>query len=215
MFIYWCTVAPYDVTIATNFSGDVMARPAAVENGDTLILTCAASGGPDNMFYWFKDDEFLSQSTDGILNVGSVAATDGGMYECVVNNTAGDSSASITIYGRTCISHDILYAILCSCLVAPRFITEPEDVEEFIGYAINLPCSADGFPAPDIMWTFEGMNFTSSTVNSTNSTSAESNIMIANLMLSDGGTYECIINNDAIMLSRRRNATVSVIGGMW
>ena len=80
-----------------------MARPATVENGDALILTCAASGGPDNMFYWFKDDEFLDQSTDSILNIGSVTATDGGMYKCVVNNTAGNSSADITIYGMTCI----------------------------------------------------------------------------------------------------------------
>ena len=86
-----------------------MARPATVENGDTLILTCTASGGPDNMFYWFKDDDLISQSTDGILNIGNVTATDGGLYECVVNNTAGDSSANITIYGRTC----ILYNIYC------------------------------------------------------------------------------------------------------
>ena len=104
---------------------------------------------------------------------------------------------------------------MCSCLVAPRFITEPEDIEEFIDRAVNLPCSADGYPAPDIRWTFESMNFTSSTVNSTNSTYAESNIMIPNLMLSNGGTYECIIDSVAIMMSRRRNATVSVIGGMW
>ena len=88
-----------------------MARPATVDNGDNLILNCTASGGPNNIFYWFKDGNFLSQSTDGILNIGSVAATDGGLYECVVNNTAGDSSANITIYGRTCISYVTLYAI--------------------------------------------------------------------------------------------------------
>ena len=86
-----------------------MARPATVENGDTLILTCTASGGPDNMFYWSKDGDFLP-STDGILTIADITATDGGMYECVVNNTAGDGSSDITIYGRTCISHDILYA---------------------------------------------------------------------------------------------------------
>ena len=192
-----------------------MARSATLENGDTLTLTCAASGGLNNFFYWFKDADFLDQSSDGILNVGSVAATDGGLYECVVNNTAGNSSVDITIYGRACMSHNILYAIFCSCLVAPQFITVPQDVEEFIVYAINLPCSADGFPAPDIMWTFQGMNFTSVTVNSTNSTYAESTIVIDNLTLSDGGTYECIIDSDAIGMSRHHNATVSVIGGMY
>ena len=194
-----------------------MARPAAVENGDNLTLTCDASGGPDNMFYWFKGDEFLP-STDGILNITDVIATDGGLYECVVNNSAGDISDNITIYGRTCISHNNNYTvcnIMFLFLVSPRFITMPQDIEEFIVYGINLPCSADGFPTPDIMWTFEGMSFTGVTMNSTNSTYAESNIVISNLMLSDGGTYECIIDSGAIMMSRRRNTTVSVIGGMY
>ena len=80
-----------------------MARPAAVLNGDTLTLICTASGGPNNLFHWFKDGNFLYKSTNGILNIGSVAATYGGYYECFVNNTAGDSFADITIYGRTCI----------------------------------------------------------------------------------------------------------------
>ena len=190
-----------------------MARPATVKNGDTLILTCAASGGPDNMFYWFKDDEFLDQSTDGILNIGNVTATDGGPYECVVNNTAGDSSVNITIYGRTCISHDILCVILCSCLVAPRFVIVPQEVEQFIGTPVNLSCTADGFPAPDIMWIFGGMMFEDETVNSTTSTYAESTIVITNLMLSDGGTYECIIDSAASTMPSTSMATVAVLGG--
>ena len=100
MFIYWCTVAPYGVTITADSNGNVMVRPATVENGDTLILTCTASGGPDNTFRWSKDGGDIAESTNGILNI-TVAATDGGVYECVVNNTAGYSSANITIYGRT------------------------------------------------------------------------------------------------------------------
>ena len=75
-------------------------------------MTCTASGGPNNTFYWFMGGVArLSQSTDGILNITDITATNGGVYECVVNNTAGNSSANITIYGRTCISHNILYAI--------------------------------------------------------------------------------------------------------
>ena len=31
--------------------------------------------------------------------------------KCIVNNTAGDSSANITIYGRTCISHNTLHIV--------------------------------------------------------------------------------------------------------
>ena len=54
----------------------------------------------------------------------------------------------------------------------------PQEVEQFIGTPVNLFCSADGFPAPDIMWTFGGMMFEDETVNSTTSTYAESTIVI-------------------------------------
>ena len=90
-----------------------MERPATVEYEDDLLLTCTASGGPNNMFYWFKDDVYLDGSTDDILNITDVTADDGGLYECVVNNTAGNDFANITIYGKscTCISLNILLTI--------------------------------------------------------------------------------------------------------
>ena len=53
---------------------------------------------------------------------------------------------------------------------------------------MNLSCSADGFPTPDIMWYFEDMIFANDTVDITNSTYAESTIVITDLMLSNGGT---------------------------
>ena len=79
-----------------------MERPATVEYEDDLLLICTASGGPNNMFYWFKDGVYIDGSTDGILNITDVTADDGGLYECVVNNAAGNNSADITIYGKSC-----------------------------------------------------------------------------------------------------------------
>ena len=86
--------------ISADFMGNVTARPAVVEYGDVLTLNCTASGGPDNMFYWFKDDALLQRNDNNILNITTVSAADGGLYECVVNNTAGNSTANITIYGK-------------------------------------------------------------------------------------------------------------------
>ena len=87
--------------ITADFTGDVAARPAVVEYGDVLTLNCTTSGGPDILFLWYKDDV---SGTDNILNnivnITAVSAGDGGLYECVVNNTAGNSTANITIYGR-------------------------------------------------------------------------------------------------------------------
>ena len=195
-----------------------MERPAVVEYGEDLLLTCTASGGPNNMFRWVKDGDDITGSTDSMLNITGVTADEGGLYECVVNNEAGNSSADINIYGRTCISLNMLLTPIMSCLytVAPRFITEPQSVEEFTGMPVNLTCSADGFPAPVIMWTFQDMPYTDGIVNSTMSTSTftESTIVIDNIMLSDGGDYQCIIDSDAIMVLRNSNATVAVIDGM-
>ena len=55
-----------------------------------------------------------------------------------------------------------------------------------------------------------------STVNSTNSTYAESTIVLTNLMLTDGGSYSCQIDSAAIVMSDSRDATLAVIGGkIW
>ena len=90
---------------------------------------------------------------------------------------------------------------------------EPENVEMLIGSAVNLLCSANGFPAPDITWSFQGMPFNNNTVDSTNFTYSESTIVITDLMLSDGGTYSCSINSDAIAMPSTSEADVAVIGG--
>ena len=80
---------------------------------------------------------------------------------------------------------------------------------------MNLSCSADGFPVPDITWLFQGMNFTNETVNITNSTYTESTIVITDLMLSHGGVYSCNINGVATPLLSQSIATVAVISGMY
>ena len=99
------------------------------------------------------------------------------------------------------------------CLVTPRFISEPQSVEASISSAVNLSCSADGFPMPVIRWFFQGMNFTGNTVNSTNSTFAESTIVITDLMITDGGMYSCEISNAAIVMARTSDVTITVTGG--
>ena len=96
-------VAPYDHMIAADFNGDTAARPAVVDYGDALTLNCTASGGPANMFRWFKDGVLLQGNDGGVLEISAVNATDGGLYECEVNNTAGNSTVDITIYGESCL----------------------------------------------------------------------------------------------------------------
>ena len=106
MCVCYCTVAPYNVTITVG--GIEEASPFTVEYGDFLTLNCAHSGGPGNMVYWFKDDLFEG-TTGNTLMINPVTADDGGTYRCVVNNTAGESSSNITIYGMCVIYPSIHY----------------------------------------------------------------------------------------------------------
>ena len=78
---------------------------------------------------------------------------------------------------------------------------------------MNLSCSADGFPVPEITWLFQGMSFTNETINNTNSMYTESTIAITDLMLSHGGVYTCEIDSPAVVMSSNYDATVAVIGG--
>ena len=112
-FINICihTAAPNDVTISADFNGDVAVETAVVEYGDVLILNCTTSGGPDNTFSWFKNSILLQESFYNILNITAVNAADGGLYRCEVNNTAGNSSANITIYGEYCVSFSTLHEV--------------------------------------------------------------------------------------------------------
>ena len=89
----------------------------------------------------------------------------------------------------------------------------PQSAEQFVGNAVNLSCSADGFPAPDITWTFRAMNFTNGTVISKNSTYSDSTIIISELLLSHGGVYTCQINSPAVVTLSSSEATVVVLDG--
>ena len=107
--------------------------------------------------------------------------------------------------------HSVHY--LMFYLVAPRFITVPQSKEALIGTAVNLSCSTDGFPIPDITWLFQGMSFTNEIVNITNSTYTESTIVITDLMLSHGGVYSCEIESVANVIPSTSEAVLAVIDG--
>jgi len=82
----------------TDSNSMAVINPTSINNTDSLILNCSAGGGPANMYRWFKNDMLFDN--DSVVNITSVEATDGGVYECRVSNDAGNSSVNITINGR-------------------------------------------------------------------------------------------------------------------
>ena len=62
-------------------------------------LICYASGGPNNTFLWYADDELIQNETSSSLILHQL---DGAEYTCMVSNAAGNDNASIVLTGNHC-----------------------------------------------------------------------------------------------------------------
>lgn len=64
------------------------------------MFSCAAEGGPGNMFTWVRlyDGAIIGNETQLEINVTS--AEDGSVYECNVQNIAGGDSTQVTLNGK-------------------------------------------------------------------------------------------------------------------
>ena len=68
----------------------------------SIALSCEAMGGPNNTFMWVRQDlgmESVVVGNASLLMIGSVTALEGGEYICMVNNSAGTGTDTVTING--------------------------------------------------------------------------------------------------------------------
>ena len=99
-----------------------------------VTFSCSAQGGPDNGYQWQYDGVVLMDETDTTLTIDDIRAVNGGNYTCVVNNAAGNDSATATLY------------------VAPSIVTQPTDILTRNGTVVNFTCEAESFPTPEYQW---------------------------------------------------------------
>ena len=153
-------VCPPAVSPESSVMADV--DDANTTNGSSVTFTCAAEGGPDNVFVWIMTMDLvdlwtislspplnvsevlellqstyivLQQSSDDEYVIGSVNATkNGGTYTCVVVNVAGYDSDEVELF------------------VQPTITRQPENVSTFVGDSISLSCETDSFPPPSYSW---------------------------------------------------------------
>ena len=104
IYINYATVSP---------EGSIQAVPS-ISNGnqsDNINATyiCSALGGPSNTFHWTKlgEDVVISGYK---LSIVDIAASDGGMYVCVVENPAGNDSITVSLNGKV-YCHSASYVI--------------------------------------------------------------------------------------------------------
>jgi hemicentin len=117
-------VAPGNLSITVD---NVAAR------GDNVTFACSSSGGPNNSYQWFMNNNTVMYSDT--LHLTSVDAGFGGNYICLVTNLAGRETSSVTLYIEPYITvYPIGYLEI-----------ELSDPAMFV-------CDAEGFPAPDVNW---------------------------------------------------------------
>lgn len=100
-----------------------------IREGETVTLTCSASGNPQPKYTWFKNKELLS--SEARLEIPSIRADQNGSYVCEAENDRGKGSATVNVtvtcessFSKSIVFVDQLREKLASC-----FISDAPEVE--------------------------------------------------------------------------------------
>ncbi|XP_074707089.1 roundabout homolog 4 isoform X2 [Strix uralensis] len=112
--------------------------------GQALELDCVPpSGHPEPRVTWKKDGVTLDLAgdrytvTNGKLRVAPARRSDSGLYVCVAANAAGERESR---------------GARVSVLEKPTITRHPSDATVVAGSTVELGCSAQGDPAPQVQW---------------------------------------------------------------
>ncbi len=90
---------PYTFAVSPESSVTVVPSTSNSHEGDTLVFSCSANGGPGNVYSWIRLSDSTTVGNTSNLTL-TVSATDGGQYRCVVSNQAGNDSAATSLNGN-------------------------------------------------------------------------------------------------------------------
>ncbi len=145
----------------------------------TVTLSVLAAGAQPLQYQWLRDGSVVEGQTGSLFKVDSNAASNGARYQVVVWNKYGtNTTAPVTV-----------------TLISPPMIIRPPDnaIVEKGGSAV-LTCEATGGGNLQYLWSFNGV----AVANATGPT-----LLIRNAQLSDEGSYEVAVHNEAGSASSR------------
>ncbi|EJD75220.1 immunoglobulin I-set domain-containing protein [Loa loa] len=159
-------------------------RGDVVKEGESVVLECLVNGWPRPDVRWLKGAETISITGDGMRQLGSSSfiilkakAQDAGVYTCRASNSQESLDASATIQVK----------------VAPKIISEPNDVVAQETTDVEFNCEASGEPGPAISWYKNGETIIASEYFVIEAT----RLRVLGLVRNDQGVYQCIAENDA------------------
>ncbi|XP_041641485.1 protein sidekick-1 [Cheilinus undulatus] len=165
-------------------------------------IPCQATGMPQPRIEWFKDAVPLSKlanprykiSSATGLTVRRVQPGDGGIFQCLARNAAGEAQA---------------HAQLLVSSVAPKFTFPPSDQTVTDGNTALFTCQTSGAPKPAITWRKGSQVLASGSVQVPRFTLLQSgSLEIQPVSFQDSGEYTCIVSNSEGTINTTATLTV-------
>ncbi|XP_078083679.1 hemicentin-1-like [Mustelus asterias] len=154
--------------------------------GTEVKLPCEVEGSPPPIIRWKKDARLVPLMSarytvlpSGSLTILDSRASDSGLYRCSAVNRAGNASRTLQL-----IVH-----------VPPKIHLSHHLLKAIAGQSVDLPCLAHGDPTPKIRW-YKGDEALLQGARD-HLDGPDGSISIADVELSDAGTYRCEVTNSA------------------
>ncbi|NWU93884.1 HMCN1 protein, partial [Upupa epops] len=156
----------------------------SVTAGEDVVLPCEVKSAPPPIITWAKEMQLISPFSprhtflpSGSMKISETQVSDSGMYICVATNIAGNVTQSVKL----------------SVHVSPKIQRGPQVLKVQVGHRVDLPCHAQGTPAPTVTW-FKGGSAVP--VDSGRFIRGPDGALgISNIRLPDAGTYKCVASN--------------------
>ncbi|KAI9999929.1 hypothetical protein NQD34_011772 [Periophthalmus magnuspinnatus] len=173
---------------------------SAVQEGDTLNVTCRVDSFPPSQVLWYGPNTTslnVSESTErsrqtdlgsASLLLYNVTQAQSGQYLCEAVHVSSTQTRLINI--------SVIY-------VREPVISGNTSVVE--GSELSLTCTVDSFPASNITLGGRGIYFT---VNSAHTKAGSVSLVISNMTVDDAGRYECTVEHELRTLNTSVDVTV-------
>ncbi|KAJ8919732.1 hypothetical protein NQ315_006260, partial [Exocentrus adspersus] len=153
------------------------------EVGESLKLTCLATGYPKPKISWFKGSERLGIEGETI-RIPDLKAKSNGVYRCLADNKVSEPAHSHIIIN---VQHKPVISI-------DKYIVNSDKEND-----AELKCTVHAYPSPVVVWKKNGMNIKADppkVVFKRHQNNVENILIIANLTEADFGEYSCsAVNN--------------------
>ncbi|XP_029636618.1 contactin [Octopus sinensis] len=198
-----------DVKVRPHFKTEM--KDQLLDIGSQLTWQCEAHAKPAAVYSWYKNGEQMKSVSgrvivhNNIMTILKISKEDDGMYQCEAKNDYGSALSA----GQLRVLE-----------LKPEFWSNPLQPSTLAAEQgnVTLPCKPEAAPYPTIEWFKNGMSLGLTPGSPSNRYTLYHNgdLLITDIMSSDGGTYKCEATNrlgtasTETLLSVKRSTVISI-----